>query len=76
MATQNVSKRLLSLAKERLDSAEANEPTPRDTIQWIIGSRKNATAEEVAQEALAYIFASAYQMPMIKATTRLPMQLD
>ncbi|KAI4116355.1 MAG: hypothetical protein LQ345_003210 [Seirophora villosa] len=65
MATQNVSKRLLSLAKERLHSAEANEPAPRDTIQWIIGSRKKATTEEVAQQALAYIFGSAYQMPML-----------
>lgn len=34
MATQNVSKRLLSLAKERLDSAEANEPTPVRVEEW------------------------------------------
>jgi hypothetical protein len=38
----------------------------KDTVQWIIDSRKNVTAQEVAQQTLAYIFASAYQMPMVR----------
>ncbi|KAL8771387.1 MAG: hypothetical protein Q9203_004992 [Teloschistes exilis] len=37
----------------------------KDTVQWIINCRKKATAEQVAQQALAYIFGSAYQMPML-----------
>ncbi|KAL8830386.1 MAG: hypothetical protein Q9191_001463 [Dirinaria sp. TL-2023a] len=63
--TQNVNKHLTALAARRLDNKVAKEQEPKDAVQWIIGSRKKATAEEVAQQTLAYIFGSAYQMPML-----------
>lgn len=63
--TQNVKKYLIPLAAKRLDDPVLKEQEPKDTVQWIINSQKKATAEDVAQQALAYIFGSAYQMPML-----------
>ncbi|MCJ1271777.1 hypothetical protein MMC22_011682, partial [Lobaria immixta] len=63
--TQNVNKYLVPLAAQRLGNKGAGEQELKDTLQWIIDSCKKATAQEVAQQTLAYIFASAYQMSML-----------
>ncbi|KAM0129464.1 hypothetical protein ACHAO1_008478 [Botrytis cinerea] len=61
--TQRVNGDLVALAQKRLEMNDAGEP--KDTIQWIISCQRKASAKNVAQQALSYIFGSAYQMPML-----------